>query len=154
MKAIVLAAGYATRLEPLTANTSKSLLPVGGRIIIDRILDKIFTIPAAERASIVTNGKFYEKFAAWRASSPHKDRTAIINDLTTSNENRLGAIRDIELALRSTGLDDDILVIAGDNLFDFDMAAFMDFARAHEDGVSIALYDVGDLALASHYGVV
>lgn len=154
MKTIVLAAGYATRLQPLTTNMSKSLLPVGGRIIIDRILDKVATIPSAGSVYVVTNAKFCRSFEDWRAVSPHGKKVTVINDGTTSNENRLGAIKDIALALDRAGMDDDILIIAGDNLFDFDMRVFMDFARSHADGVSIALYDVKDLKLASNYGIV
>jgi len=154
MKIIILAAGYATRLEPLTTNMPKSLLPIGGRIILDRILDKATSVPGAGAVYIVTNAKFCAQFEEWARTSPHGKRSTVINDGTTSNENRLGAIRDVALALETSGVDDDILLIAGDNLFDFDINRFIAFARSRADGVSIALYDVKDLKAASQYGIV
>lgn len=154
MKAIILAAGYAVRLQPLTINMPKSLLPIGGKIIIDRIIGKILTIRGLDLIAIVTNAKFYNKFSDWRAGSQYRDKVSVINDGTASNETRLGAIRDIELALSRTGMDDDVLIVAGDNLFDFDMGLFIDFTRKHPDGVSVALYDVKDLKSASSYGIV
>lgn len=154
MKAIILAAGYAVRLQPLTIDMPKSLLSVGNKIIVDRIIDKIAAVRGAGQVTIVTNDRFYRKFAAWLAGSKHRDRAVIINDLTASNETRLGAIKDIELALTRTGMDDDILIIAGDNLFDFDLNRFVEFARSNSDGVSVALYDVKEPALASAYGIV
>lgn len=155
MKVIVLAAGYATRLEPLTLKTSKSLLPVAGKPIIDRILDKVLN--AADNVDsvyIVTNAKFFESFAAWLKSSMYRPKILLINDGTTSNETRLGAIKDLELVVKTKETDDDVLVVAGDNLFDFEMNDFLNFAHMHKDGVSLALYDIKSLEAARSFGVL
>lgn len=154
MKVIILAAGYSVRLQPLTLNTPKSLLPVGGRKIIDCIIDRLSTADNSAPIYIVTNARFFGAFDSWAKASPHKRRITILNDGTTSNENRLGAIRDLELAISEESMDDDVLVIAGDNLFEFDLNRFLEFARSRPDGVSIALYDIGDLEQAKNFGVL
>jgi len=153
MKIVILAAGYAVRLQPLTLNLPKSLLPVGGRTIIDRILGKISDIKGWDRVYVVTNGKFFGKFNDWLKTTAYRDKINIINDGSTTNDNRLGAIKDMELVIKDKAIDDDMLVIAGDNLFELDMADFMKFARAN-DGVSVALYDIGSIDLARNFGVV
>ena len=146
MKVVILAAGYATRLEPLTLTTPKSLLPVAGRPIIDRILDKVAAIKdGAASTCIITNAKFFENFKTWLKASKRHRHISLINDGTTSNERRLGAIRDLEIVIKSEAIDDDLLVIAGDNLFGFDLNEFLKFAKNRSDGVSIALYDIKDL---------
>ncbi|MBN2453361.1 MAG: nucleotidyltransferase family protein [Candidatus Omnitrophica bacterium] len=153
MKIIILAAGYAVRLRPLTLNMPKSLLKIGGKTIMDRIIDKLSAIKGWDEIFVVSNSKFYGKFTEWAGQSRFKDRISVIDDGTTSNENRLGAIRDLYLVIESKRLDDDILVVAGDNLFEFDMRDFMKFAAAN-DGVSLALYDVGSMDLARNFGVL
>lgn len=154
MKVLVLAAGYAVRLQPLTLENPKPLLEIGGRRIIDRILDKVSGIKAVGKIYIVVNNKFFEHFKRWVKLSPLKHKLVLINDGTDSNENRLGAIKDLELAIRGERIDDDLLVIAGDNLFEFDLAAFLEFAQEHHDGLSVALHDIGDLEAAKRFGVV
>ena len=154
MKIIILAAGYAVRLQPLTLNTPKPLLTIGGKAIIDRILDKAAAVKGWDAAYVITNAKFFSKFNDWQRISKYKDRAVIVNDGSTTNENRLGAIKDMEIVIGERGLADDILVIAGDNLFDFDLGKFIDFASARQDGASIALYDVGSKELAKNYGIV
>ena len=144
MKALILAAGYATRLRPLTDSTPKQLLPVGGRPMVDWILDRIEET-SAEEIHLVTNALFAEDFARWAEG---KD-VVVHNDATTSNEDRLGAIGDI----RFVGLDDDLLVIAGDNLFDYSLDDYEAYWRAR-DGSCIAVFDVGDPELAKQYGIV
>ena len=154
MKVIILAAGYATRLEPLTLTTPKPLLPIAGKSIMERIISKIHGLkdrPSAIYA--ITNAKFFEKFREWLKMSGHCERISIIDDGTTTNETRLGAIRDMELAINDKKIDDDILVVAGDNLFDVDLNDFLEFAKT-KDGVSIALHDIKDKALAKSFGVV
>lgn len=155
MTVIILAAGYATRLEPLTLTTPKSLLEVGKRKIIDRILDKVASLkPGEPSICIVTNAKFYKSFSDWLGAAKLKERLSLLNDGSVSNETRLGAIRDLELALREKAIDDDLLVIAGDNLFEFDLNRFIEFAAARPDGVSVALYDIGSLDAARRFGVL
>jgi glucose-1-phosphate thymidylyltransferase len=144
VKALILAAGYATRLRPLTDSIPKQLLPVGGRPIVDWILDRIEET-SADEIHLVTNARFADDFERWAA---RKDVT-IHNDGTTSNEDRLGAIGDI----RFVDLDDDLLVIAGDNLFDYSLADYESYWRA-KGGSCIAVLDVKDPDLARKYGVV
>jgi len=122
--------------------------------MIDRIIDKLSTADSSAHICIVTNARFFGDFDIWAKASPYKRRIALIDDGTTSNENRLGAIRDLELAIREESMDDDVLVIAGDNLFEFDLNRFLGFARSRPDGVSIALYDIGDLEQAKNFGVL
>lgn len=144
MKALILAAGYATRLRPLTDSIPKQLLPVGGRPIVDWILDRIEET-SAEEIHLVTNARFADDFVRWAG-----DKDVVVhNDGTTSNEDRLGAIGDIQFA----DLDDDLLVIAGDNLFDYSLADYEVYWR-ERGGSCIAVLDVGDPGLAKKYGVV
>lgn len=155
MKAIILAAGYAVRLQPLTLNTPKPLLDIANRTIIDRILDKLDKLGGLSRIYIITNAKFFESFSKWqKASRHHKDKIGIINDGSTSNENRLGAIKDIDITIKTNSIDEDVLVIAGDNLFDFELGEFLKFGKANFDGSSVAVYDIGDLDSAKRFGVV
>jgi glucose-1-phosphate thymidylyltransferase len=148
LKALILAAGYATRLRPLTEATPKQLLPIGGRRMLDWILDKLRETTADE-IHLVTNARFADDFGRWSAGK----NVHVHNDGTTSNDDRLGAIGDIRFVQEHADLDDDLLVIAGDNLFDYSLHDFEEFWRA-KDGSALAVYDVGDLALASQYGVV
>jgi glucose-1-phosphate thymidylyltransferase len=144
MKALILAAGYATRLRPLTDSIPKQLLPVGGRPMVDWILDRIAET-SADEIHLVTNERFAPDFERWA-----KDKDVRIhNDGTTSNEDRLGAIGDIQFV----GLDDDLLVIAGDNLFDYSLADYELWWR-ERDGSAIAVLDVRDRELAKQYGIV
>jgi len=154
MKIVILAAGYAVRLRPLTLDTPKSLLAVGGRTIMDRIMDKIAGLGGRDRIYVVSNSKFFDKFNEWANASGEKDRITVINDGSATNEDRLGAIRDLALAMEANSIDEDTLVVAGDNLFDFDLKRFVRFAGEKKDGVSIAAYDIGDIALAKNFGVV
>lgn len=144
MKALILAAGYATRLRPLTDSIAKPLLPVGGRPMVDWILDRIAET-SAEEVHLVTNARFAGDFERWAEG---KD-VQVHNDGTTSNEDRLGAIGDIDFV----GIDDDLLVIASDNLFDYSLAEYEAYWRAKR-GSCIAVYDVGDPELAKKYGIV
>jgi glucose-1-phosphate thymidylyltransferase len=144
MKALILAAGYATRLRPLTDSIPKQLLPVGGRPMVDWILDRIRET-SADEVHLVTNARFATDFARWAEG---KD-VRVHNDGTTSNEDRLGAVGDIEFV----GLDDDVLVVAGDNLFDYSLADYEAYWRV-KDGSCVAVLDVGDPELAKKYGIV
>ncbi len=151
MKALLLAAGYATRLRPLTNDRAKPLLPVGGRPMADWILDRVKASEAIDEVHVVTNAVYAEEFARWGA-----DRGVIVhNDGTTGNDDRLGAIGDVKFAIDGGAADEDgLLVIAADNLFEFSLAAYIDFWRAKGDGSAIAVHQLADASLASLYGVV
>jgi glucose-1-phosphate thymidylyltransferase len=142
VKALILAAGYATRLSPLTDDFPKALLPVGGRPMADWIVDNIRRA-GIEDIRLVTNARFAPLFEEW------SDGVTILDDGTSTNETRLGAIGDIKFA----NLGEDALVVAGDNLFDDELADFVAFWREH-GGSAVAVHDVRDLELAKRYGVV
>lgn len=127
MKCIILAAGYATRLYPLTKNTAKPLLEVAGKPILKHILEKVERIDVVDDIYIVTNDKFYSDFSNWVNNNPSEKEITVINDQTTTNDNRLGAIADIQYVIRKEKLAEDVLVLAGDNLFDFELTDFVDF---------------------------
>lgn len=123
MKCIILAAGYATRLYPLTENQPKPLLPVKGKSIIDWLIDDIDSL--IDEFIVVSNHKFAKNFTEWAEKKPQKIR--VIDDGTETNETRLGAVRDIQLA--ANDLDDDCIVMAGDNVLDFSLKHFINFAK-------------------------
>ena len=154
MKSLILAAGYAVRLQPLTLTTPKPLLPIGGKKLIDRILDKVAGIKGIDSIYIVSNHKFFKNFEEWANLSPYRNKISTIDDGTLTNETRLGAIRDLELSIKAKSINDDLLVVAGDNLFDLDLNIFLKFAKKHYDGVSVALHDIGSLEAAKKFGVV
>ena len=138
MKSIILAAGYATRLYPLTENFPKPLLEIGRSTILDRLLDDVDTIPGITGHVVVTNGKFAPIFEKWvegrRAEGGTVSGTQplpvqVLSDGTFSNETRLGAVRDLVLALETFGIDDDILVLAADNILEFSLKGFVEEFR-------------------------
>lgn len=150
MRALLLAAGYATRLRPLTDEVAKPLLRVGGRPMIDWIVDRLDELEL-ERVDVVTNSRHAPDFQRWAAGR----EIAIHDDGTSSNEDRLGALGDIAFAIERGGLGgDDLLVIAADNLFEFSLARYVEFWRGKGDGSAIAVYRLPDPSLASLYGVV
>ncbi|MBI5002050.1 nucleotidyltransferase family protein [Candidatus Woesearchaeota archaeon] len=143
MKAIILAAGYATRLYPLTENKAKPLLEVQGKPIIEYIVEKIEHCPEIDEIYIVTNEKFYMHFCEWLKTKKFKRRIHVINDKTTENGARLGAIGDIDYVIGTQHVFDDFLVIAGDNMFSFQIAELIQFYKKYETTV-VALYDTKD----------
>ena len=151
MKAIILAGGYATRLQPLTDDLSKCLLPVGGRPMVDWILDRVRRAEEIDEVHVVTNSRFAGDFEQWARL---KDGVTVHDDGTTSNDDRLGAIGDVAFTLDQAGIDDDVIVIAGDNLFDYELSDYLGFWRGKGVASAVAVRDVGDLRLASHYGIV
>ena len=152
MKAIILAAGYATRLYPLTLTVAKPLLPVGGRPMVDRLLDRIREVDEVDTVHVVTNGKFAASFEAWAAG---RDGIVVHDDGTTSEDDRLGAIGDIEFVVEREDLaGEDLLVVAGDNLFDYSLADYVGWWRGKGEASAVAVHDVGTLELARKYGVV
>jgi glucose-1-phosphate thymidylyltransferase len=149
VKAIILAAGYATRLRPLTDTIPKQLLPVGGRPMLDWICDRVAEV--TDRIDLVTNARFAGDFDEW---ARRRGGVAVHDDGTLSNEDRLGAIGDIAFVLDRIGTDDDLLVVAGDNLFEFALGDFVEFTLGKGVASSVAVYDCGDLGLAAEYGIV
>lgn len=125
MRCIVLAAGYATRLYPLTENFPKPLLKVGDRTILDYLLDDIDSCGLVSGHVVVTNQRFYGHFCEWAAS---RGNVSVLSDGTSTNETRLGAVRDLAFSIESLGQDEDILVVAGDNLLDFTLKDFLEYA--------------------------
>lgn len=156
MKVIILAAGYATRLYPLTLNQPKPLLPVAGKPMIDYVLDNLAPIGGIDRIYVVTNAKFATHFQSWaddyRAKKAKLDFT-IVNDGSTDDTNKLGAIGDIHFVLKSQNVDDDLVVVAGDNLFSEKLEGFGRYCRERNAPV-LALYDVGDLEQIKKYNSI
>jgi glucose-1-phosphate thymidylyltransferase len=144
MKALILAAGYATRLYPLTENKPKPLIKVGDKSIVEHILVKIEEIDIIDEVFLVTNNKFYQHFLDWSNNSQSNKNIKIINDGTLSNEDRLGAVGDINFVLKQEDINDDLLVIAGDNLFGFSLTNFINFHVEKETSI-VAFHDLKDL---------
>jgi glucose-1-phosphate thymidylyltransferase len=141
MKAVVLAAGYATRLYPLTHDKPKHLLEVAGRPILDRLLDQL-PLDELETIFVVTNAKFAGRFREWAAAAPFD--VEVIDDGTTSEEDKLGAIGDLALTIRTRELDDELIVAAGDSLFTERQDGLVRLARDRA-AAALSVYDVGDL---------
>ena len=143
MDALILAAGYATRLYPLTLNKAKPLLEVGGKPIIEWLVDSLAGVPGLGTIFIVTNDRFAKDFQRWAdryQGKQGKIRFKIINDGSTSDADKLGAIGDINLVLERENLrDTDLLILAGDNLFSESLEPFVEYARKTE--ATVALYD-------------
>ena len=156
MKIVILAAGYATRLHPLTLTRPKPLLPVAGQPMIDYVLDNLAPMGGIERVYVVTNAKFAGDFQKWadhyRATKSKLDFT-IVNDGSTDDSNKLGAIGDLHLVITREKVDDDLVVVAGDNLFSESLGAFGEYCRKKNAPV-LGIYDVGSLDQAKKYGVV
>ena len=126
MKCLILAAGYATRLYPLTENFPKPLLEVKGKTILDWLVDDIDTSGLVDQYIVISNHKFVGHFEKWAAGK--KQNMAVLDDGTSTNETRLGAVKDIQFAIDKLKLDDDLLVIAGDNVLDFSLVEFIKYA--------------------------
>lgn len=154
MKALILAAGYATRLYPLTKKYPKPLLEVKGRPIIDYIVDKLEAVSEIDEIYIVTNSKFIGVFRKWAKSVKTSKKITLVNDLTKSNQDRLGAIGDINFVIRKLKLRDNLLVVGGDNLFSGSLKGFLKFSVENGRHVSIGLYRLKNQKDASRYGVV
>jgi glucose-1-phosphate thymidylyltransferase len=151
VKAVILAAGYATRLYPLTLDRPKALLPVGGRPMLERLLDRLGEVEGLDGVFLVTNSKFADAFREW-ADQTGAD-VQIVDDGTSDDETKLGAIGDLDLTIREGGIDDDLIVLAGDNLFSESLAAFPEFALA-KGGAALGVYDVGDVDAIRRYSAI
>jgi glucose-1-phosphate thymidylyltransferase len=155
MQAIILAAGYATRLHPLTETMAKPLLPVGGRPMIDYLYAKLADVTDLTAVHVVTNHRFAAAFTKWAAVHSGPPPLHIHDDGTRTNAERLGAIGDIQLVVARAGLqNEDLLVVAGDNLFDFSLADFVRFWQRKGDGSCLAVYTCPDLELVKQYSAV
>ncbi len=124
MKAIILAAGYATRLYPLTLNKPKALLPIAGKPILNYITDEILTIDEIDEIIIISNHRFYKNFVNWKNTFDTTVEITILDDNTTDDFNKLGAIGDISFAIDTLGINDDLLIMAGDSIFSFPLLQF------------------------------
>lgn len=156
MKLIVLGAGYATRLYPLTLDQPKPLLSVAGKPMIEHVLDNLGPISEIDRVYVVTNAKFAGHFQRWadiygRTNSARQ--IEIVNDRSTDDANKLGAIGDINLVLNEAEIDDDIIVVAGDNLFSDNLQAFAELCR-RQDAPVLGVYDVGSLEEIRKYNAI
>ena len=129
MKAILLVAGYATRLYPLTINKPKALLTVNNKPILDYIFDEIETIDDIDQVYVITNDRFYMDFCDWKQSKNSNIPIEVVNDGTDSDENKLGAIGDIRFLIEEEKIDDDVVIIAGDNLFTYKLKDMFDFYK-------------------------
>jgi len=149
MKALILAAGYATRLYPLTLDTPKHLLEIDGRPMVEWVLDRLEPLDGLDGVYLVTNGKFAPAFERWAVDRDVK----VIDDGTTSEDDRLGAIGDIGFVLDRERIDDDLLVVAGDNLFTGGIEGFVAEGRRRAQPI-LAVYDVGDPELMSQLNTI
>ena len=139
MKCLILAAGYATRLYPLTENFPKPLLDVGGKTILDWLVDDIDTAGLVDEYVVISNHKYAHHFDRWAAGKSMK--VTVVDDGTDSNETRLGAVKDIQFAIEKLGLDDDMLVIAGDNVLDFSLTKFVRYAAEKQTSCIMRYYE-------------
>lgn len=149
VEALILAAGYATRLYPLTRTVAKPLLPVGDRPMVDHILDRIREVDAVEEVHLVTNSKFADAFRKWAPPG-----VTVHDDGTTSEDDRIGAIGDIRFVLERGAGDAHLLVIAGDNLFDYSLRDYVEWWRDKGEASAVAVYEHPDRELVKQYGIV
>ena len=145
MKCLILAAGYATRLYPLTENFPKPLLKVQGKAILDWLIEDMDAAGGIDEYVVISNHKFAHHFDEWAAKKSQK--ITVVDDGTSSNETRLGAVKDIQFAIDALGLDDDMLVIAGDNLLDFSLTKFIAYARKKGTSCIMRYYEASEQKL-------
>ena len=127
LKALILGAGYAVNLYPLTENQAKPLISIADKTIVERIIEKIDKIKEIKDIYIVTNSKFYENFQSWLSNTPTRKKVTIFDDGTLTKESKLGPVRDLVFSLKKAEIEDELLVIAGDNLFKFDLQELVEF---------------------------
>ncbi len=150
MKCLILAAGYATRLYPLTENFPKPLLKVGEKTILDWLLEDIDTSGLVDAYIVISNHKYARHFREW--ADAHRLPITVVDDGTVTNETRLGAVCDIQFAIDQLKLDDDLLIIAGDNVLDFSLVRFIDYAREKNTSCTMRYYEA-DAGRLSKSGV-
>ena len=145
MKCLILAAGYATRLYPLTENQPKPLLTVGNKTILDWLIDDIDGAGLVDEYIVISNHKFAHHFQDWANTKPQK--ITVVDDGTSTNETRLGAVCDIQFAIEQLNLDDDMLVIAGDNLLDFSLQRFVHYAHQKQTSCIMRFWETDEQRL-------
>lgn len=145
MKCLILAAGYATRLYPLTENFPKPLLKVGEKAILDWLIDDIDGAGLVDEYIVISNHKFAHHFEEWAAKKTQK--VTVVDDGTSSNETRLGAVKDIQFTIDKLQLDDDMLVIAGDNVLDFSLQKFVRYAAEKQTSCIMRYYEANEQKL-------
>ena len=151
----MLAAGYATRLRPLTDTVAKPLLPLAGRPMLEYLYEKVAAVPDVDELHVVTNARFADDFRGWAQSRERQLPVVVHDDGTSTNEDRLGAIGDVRFVVERAGIGgEDLLIVAGDNLFDFDLGQLVSFWREKGDGSAVGVHDVGDLELMRRYSMV
>ena len=151
MICVLLCAGYATRMYPLTENFPKPLLDIKGKTIIDYLIDDLENKGNVSKYVIVSNHKFINYFKEWR--SKRKETIVVLDDGSTCNDNRLGAVKDIEFAIEKEVIDDDIIVLAGDNLLDFSLNDFILFSKANNSN-AIMTYEENEIKRLQRTGVI
>lgn len=152
MKAIILAAGYATRLYPLTLNMPKALLPIGGKPIIDHIVAQMDTVEDLDEIYVVSNDKFAGHFEEWAKTVQSRVPIKVLNDGTTDDSNKRGAIGDISFVIDEMKIDDDLMVIAGDNFFTYSLKDYVRFFREKDrDCVCVKVWE--DESQLSQFGI-
>lgn len=145
MKCLILAAGYATRLYPLTENFPKPLLKVGDKTILDWLVNDIDLSGEVDEYIVISNHKFAHHFEEWAATKPQN--ITVVDDGTSTNETRLGAVKDIQFAIDTLHLDDDMLVIAGDNVLDFSLTKFVEYAKEKGTSAIMRYYEANNQKL-------
>ncbi len=155
MKAIILCAGYAVRLYPLTLNAPKALLPIAEKPVLNYILEKIEELDEIDEILVVTNARFYDNFLKWKETyqNSFSKEIYLVNDLTDSNETRLGGIGDLSFTINQEKIQDDVLIVLGDNLFDCSLKEISKFFETFKETV-IGVHDIRDLTQAKRFGVL
>lgn len=151
MKAIILAAGYGTRLGDIAKDMPKAFVKINNKPIINYTIDKINEIPEIDKIIIITNNKFFSAFEEWKQEAKNEKPITIVNDNTNSNAERLGALGDLIFSFDAENIDDDILVLASDNLFDFNLK---EFSEENKDKDAVGVYEIPKEIIKNKYGVV
>lgn len=142
MKCLFLVAGYATRLFPLTENQPKALLEIGGKAILDYVLAQVNDIDEIDEIIVISNNKFFPHFSDWAASKNNSKPIIVLNDNTMDDATKLGAIGDIDFAIDNAGINDDLMILAGDNLFTFRLVDFYNFfVQMQKDCITVHRVD-------------
>jgi len=153
MKCILLAAGYATRLYPLTKDKPKALLTLGEKTILDLVMDKVFEIKEIDEVFIVTNHRFADNFNEWKNGYTGKIPVTVLDDGTTDNDNRLGAIGDMHYVIKNENINDDIFVLASDNVFEFSLVPMFELFKT-SDCDTISAHYIESLETLKAMGVL